>query len=115
MEKKKTKEMLEDEIRSMILDLNTLQPGSEEKREAIETLAILYELKIEERKVDLENLEKINRSRDSHFKLYLDAAAIVVPMITYGVWINRGFKFEETGTVTSFVFKSLIGRLNPFK
>lgn len=38
---------------------------------------------------------------------------LVLPLIFYGIWMNKGFKFEETGSFTSTTFKSLLNRLKP--
>ena len=43
----------------------------------------------------------------------VEIAAIVVPVVFYGVWMKRGFKFEEEGTFTSNTFKGLISKFKP--
>lgn len=40
---------------------------------------------------------------------------LVLPLIFYGIWMNRGFKFEETGSFTSTTFKNLLNRFRPTK
>ena len=30
---------------------------------------------------------------------------LVLPLVFYGIWMNKGFKFEETGSFTSTTFK----------
>jgi len=125
-----TRSLLEEEIKAEIRDLSTLQPGSKEKTEAIEDLARLYKLKIEETKNVLDYDEKIRgykcddklkksqlteQVKDRYFKLGVEAASIVLPLIFYAAWMKRGFKFEEKGTYTSTTFKGLFNRFRPTK
>jgi hypothetical protein len=55
------RDMLNEEIKTGIQDLSNLNPGSEEKTKAINKLATLYKLRIEEGKVDLDYNEKYYR------------------------------------------------------
>lgn len=40
---------------------------------------------------------------------------LVLPLVFYGIWMNRGFKFEEEGSFTSTTFKNLLNRFRPTK
>lgn len=40
---------------------------------------------------------------------------LVLPLVFYGIWMNKGFKFEETGAFTSTTFKNLLNRFRPTK
>jgi len=40
---------------------------------------------------------------------------LVLPLMFYGIWMNKGFKFEETGSFTSTTFKNLLNRFKPTK
>lgn len=124
------RKLLEEEIKREIRDLSTLEPGSKEKSTAIEDLAKLYRLRIEETKNEWDFNEKYE-SRDSdmqfkknqleeqvkdrYFRLGVEAAGIILPLIFYGIWMRKGFKFEETGTFTSTTFRSLFNRFRPTK
>ena len=124
------RKLLEEEIKAEIRDLSTLEPGSKEKSTAIEDLAKLYKLRIEETKNEWDFNEKYE-SRDSdiqfkkeqleeqvkdrYFRLGVEAAGIILPLIFYGIWMRKGFKFEETGTFTSTTFRGLFNRFKPTK
>lgn len=121
-----TDNMLRKEIEREFDDLASLSPGSSEQKIAIENLATLYKLKIEEtrnyldlddktatRKLEKEKMEK--EIKDRYFKLGVDVAGIVLPLIFYATWMRKGLKFEETGTFTSTTFKGLINRFRPTK
>jgi len=124
------RKLLEEEIKTEIRDLSTLEPGSKEKSTAIEDLAKLYKLRIEETKNEWDFNEKYE-SRDSdiqfkkdqleeqvkdrYFRLGVEAAGIILPLIFYAAWMKRGFKFEETGTYTSTTFRGLFNRFKPTK
>ena len=124
------REQLEGEISREIKHLGTLSPGTEEYDKAAKGLAELYKLTIEEDKVTKEAFGQ-QETRDYEFELKqealkeqrkdrivqvgLGAAGIMLPLIFYGVWMRRGLRFEETGTITSQTFKSLISRFRPTK
>jgi hypothetical protein len=124
------RDLLGEEIKREIRDLSTLEPGSKEKSTAIEDLAKLYRLRIEETRNEWDFNEKYE-SRDSdmqfkknqleeqvkdrYFRLGVEAAGIILPLIFYGIWMRKGFKFEETGTFTSTTFRGLFNRFRPTK
>ncbi len=113
------KKMLDEEIKSEIEDLSSLNPGSEEKSAAIDDLAKLYKLKIEEAKNEIDSTEKKNQlsedAKNRYFRLGVEAAGIILPIIFYSIWMNKGFKFEETGTFTSQTFRGLFKCFRPTK
>lgn len=129
--------LLSEEIKTEIEDLSSLEPGSKEKSQAVENLATLYRLKIEESKADWDADEKYNRRimeenqqsvenaqkseqlseqvKDRYFRVGIAAAEIVLPLAFYALWMKKGFKFEETGTYTSTTFRGLFSRFRPTK
>lgn len=124
------KELLEEEIKSEIENLSSLEAGSQQHSTAVESLAKLYKLKIEEDKSSMEYYEKEeNRNmeidlkrnqmdeavKDRYFRLGIATAELVLPLVFYGIWMNRGFKFEKDGTYTSQTFRSLFSRFKPTK
>jgi len=132
---KEINKMLEDEIERSFDELKPFQTGSKEKSTAIQDLETLYKLHLEEVKIDSEADAK-NKDRgltsetndddqkfktaqlkeqttDRYFRIGIEVAGIVLPLIFYGCWMKRGFKFEETGTFTSTTFRGLFGRFKP--
>ncbi len=124
------RKLLEEEIKTEIRDLSTLEPGSKEKSTAIEDLAKLYKLRIEETKNEWDFSEKYDaregdkqlkkdqleeQVKDRYFRFGVEVASIILPWIFYAAWMKRGFKFEETGTYTSTTFRSLFNRFKPTK
>jgi hypothetical protein len=116
--------LLVEEIKDQIEGLSALQTGSKEKTAAINELAILYRLNIEETKNELEFNDKRERrlkepleeqSLERYFRMGIAVAEIVLPLIFYACWMRKGFKFEETGTYTSTTFKGLFNRFKPTK
>ena len=53
--------------------------------------------------------------KDRYFRLGIAAAELMIPLMFYGIWMKRGFKFEETGTYTSTTFRGLFNRFRPTK
>ena len=149
------KELLNKEIAAEIQAISSLDLGSEEKSKAIEDLAKLYRLRIEEIKSELDAEDKRSRRtleseasvreneikksqldeqikadvqdeqykrsqldeqvKDRYFRLGIAAAELLIPLMFYGIWMRKGFKFEETGTYTSTTFRGLFNRFRPTK
>lgn len=124
------KDLLGEEIKSEIENLSSLESGSKEKSAAIEDLTKLYKLKIEDTRIDYEIGEKYDaresdkqlknaqleeQVKDRYFRLGMEAAGIVLPLIFYAIWMRKGFKFEENGTYTSTTFRGLFNRFRPTK
>ena len=129
------RDLLSGEISREIQALCSLNAGSKEKSTAIDDLAKLYKLRIEESKNDWEYDEKYNRRvmeeeagtrdeemkrtqlseqiKDRYFRLGIAAAELMIPLMFYGIWMKKGFKFEETGTYTSTTFRGLFNRFRP--
>ncbi len=138
------RQALADEILSQLNDLSTLEPGSKEQQTAVENVTKLYRLGLEDVKADTDYDEKLYRRdvdaqhereeldrqareeqfkkdqlseqiKDRYFKLGIEVAGIVLPLMFYATWMKRGFKFEETGTYTSTTFRGLFNRFRPTK
>jgi hypothetical protein len=122
--------LLEEEIKAEIKRLGSLESGSQEHATAVDSLTKLYKLKLEEDKNTCERLDKIeNREidqesktaqmaesvKDRYFRFGMAAAELVLPLMFYGVWMRRGFKFEQDGTFTSQTFRCLFSRFRPTK
>lgn len=122
--------LLEEEIKAEIKHLGSLESGSQEHTTAVDSLTKLYKLKLEEDKNTYERLDKIeNREidqesktaqmaesvKDRYFRFGMAAAELVLPLMFYGVWMRRGFKFEQDGTFTSQTFRGLFSRFRPTK
>ena len=124
------KDLLGEEIKTEIRDLSTFEPGSKEKSIAIEDLAKLYKLRIDETRNEWDFSEKYDtresdnilkkdqleeQVKDRYFRLGMEAAGIILPLMFYAAWMKRGFRFEETGTYTSTTFRGLFNRFKPTK
>lgn len=108
----KIKEMLDEEIMSQIEEVSILDADSDEKTKAEENLEKLYRLKIENERLANEMAEK---KKDRWFRAGVTVFEVGLPLIFYGVWMRVGFKFEETGSITSSVFKGLTKWFKPTK
>lgn len=138
------RQALANEILSQLNNLSTLAPGSKEQQTAVENVTKLYRLRLEDVKADIDYDEKLYRrdvdaqheqdelnrqtheeqfkkdqlaeqNKDRYFKLGIEVAGIVLPLMFYATWMKRGFKFEETGTYTSTTFRGLFNRFRPTK
>lgn len=127
---KEIRRLLDEEIKESLEELSTFDSGSSDKTSAIDDLTKLYKLKLEDAKLEAEVIEKNrafesdrllndvqvrNQAKDQYIRMGVEAAGIVLPLIFYAVWMNKGFKFEETGTFTSTTFRGLFSRFKTTK
>ena len=126
----KIRELLNKRLESEINGLDCLPQGSPEHSAAVESFTKLYKLKLEEDKNELEHNNNIkNRESDEYYKnaqmneavkeLYfkygMTAVELFLTLGFYGIWMRRGFKFEEKGVFTSQTFRGLFSRFKPTK
>ena len=121
---------LTEEIKEQFEELRSLTPGTDERANAVEDLAKLYKLKIEEDRSEQDYTEKCDKrileaeqklaelkeqAKDRNYKLVAEVGLGVGYLVFYGIWMHKGFKFEETGTITSGTFKGLTRLFKPTK
>ena len=150
------KVLLDEMIKTDILEIEEMDVGSEERKSAIDDLVKIYKLRIDETKNDKDIcerrearimemderrearfmemdersearlMERDTRSRDKqedlseqvkdrYFRVGLAVAEIGIPLVFYAIWMDRGFKFEESGAYTSSTFRNLFNRFKPTK
>lgn len=124
------REMLDEEIRSQIEAMSSLEAGSKEQTAAAENIAKLIRLGIEDdknakeamqREDSMYNEEKFHEAqlREQRIAKWVQiggaAVLTVAELLFYGYWIGRGYKFEEEGVVSSPTLKDLIRRFRPTK
>lgn len=119
-------ELMESEIITLIKELSMHQPGTKEYDDITKAIDALYatlnkekSLMLEEVKIenDLELQRNDNKDNKilSAIKCGIDIAGITLPLIFYGIWMNRGLEFEKEGSFTSTTFKGLLGKFKPTK
>lgn len=131
------RDLLGEEIKDEIQSLSSLEAGSEAKSKAIEDVAKLYRLRIEEikaetektdiqKRVELEELKRGDAIKNDEFQrenqkidrwvnVGLQAGLMIGGWIVYDIWHKRGLKFEETGTITSPWTRNLMSKMFPRK
>lgn len=118
--------LLDNEIVRRLKELDGMASGSKEIGVAIEDIEHLCKMRVEERKLnsELESnareerdklVENAAKAKDRYIRLGLDVAGLILPLAFYGIWMYKGFKFEESGTFTSTTFRSLFNRFKPTK
>ena len=121
-----TEKLLDEAIEDCFNELTRFEADSEPYQTILERLTRLCKLKTEfqtsekersskDEEIALKKEQFKEEKKNSYFKLGVDVTGIILPLIFYGVWMNRGLKFEETGTLTSGVFKGLIGKFRTTK
>ena len=130
---KDIREKLEEEIHSELEKLKTIEPGSRQHVDAVNSLETLYKLNIEEtenerafmrncdrdlieeRELALKSAQLEEQKKDRWIRLGLEGAGLLLPLAFYAFWMRKGFKFEETGTFTSTTFRGLFNKFKPTK
>jgi len=135
MDESRNKELLEEVIEQKLSNMKNLKEGSEDHTRAVNDLAKLYQLKIDEDKAMLSAKEKEaelrlketqrlddithnaaqlrNDKKNRIVKLIIDGAGILISGASIVVGANlwhEGLKFETEGTVGSSMFRNLISR-----
>lgn len=127
--------LLDEQIKTEIQNLDYLEMGSKEKQNAIDGIAKLYELRLSENKAETAQIEnqarmeldtkkveneidddKVKRkgaNLDRWISLGLQIAIPLGTFIAYDIWHRRGLKFEETGTITSPWTRNLMSKMTP--
>jgi len=73
------------------------------------------DVKLKHQELKIEVDKNIELSRDRIIKVVLEGITVLVPVMFYNAWMDKGFKFEETGTFTSTTFKNMFSRFKPTK
>lgn len=133
-----TKELLEEVIVQQLNDLKNDYPD-EEKSGKSDKVIELSKILIENDKVEKDFAERrdkrvadaeeattarknkeafdVKQAKDQKIDRYIgyaiNAVSIAAPLVFYGSWMKKGFKFEETGTFTSTTFRGLFGQFKP--
>lgn len=111
------KQKLDEEILRELENLSSMDQGTQEHTDAVDSLTKLYKMRNEDDRLTIELNEKKeernDKKEDRIVKIGIASAEIVLPLIFYAVWMRRGLKFEESGTFTSQTFRGLISRFKP--
>lgn len=67
------------------------------------------------REEELQNRQLREQKIDRYVCLAVAGAELVLPLMFYGIWMRRGFKFEESGVYSSTTFRNLFSRFRPTK
>lgn len=127
-----TKEMLEEQIQKLIVEIENLTPGSDEHVKACDALSKLCKILMEETHNEAEFDEIVNKEdldmkrfkleqermkreasegkRDRMIQHGINIGGILIPTAAYIGLVLIGLKFEETGTITSTWFRNVIGQ-----
>lgn len=117
--------------------ISKYEVGTKEREKAIDEFETLYRMQLdrdrleadivdenrrrimEQNKQDDDNFNRANQLKESKkdriVRICLEGASIVLPLIGYGVWMYKGFKFETEGTFTSKTFANLQKFFKPKK
>lgn len=125
------KTQLEKDLNECLENVIALTAGQKERKEEAELAETFYKLKLEEDKLELERQKQKDASDLEKLKVEAEAAkakeqrllnwaglgvqlgTTIFMAACYDMWLTRGYKFEEFGTVRSPHLRNLIGRILP--
>lgn len=68
-----------------------------------------------DREEAFQNRQLKEQKIDRYVRVVVAGVELVLPLMFYGIWMRRGFKFEESGVYSSTTFKNLFNRFRPTK
>lgn len=68
-----------------------------------------------DREETFQNRQLKEQKIDRYVRVVVAGVELVLPLMFYGIWMRRGFKFEESGVYSSTTFKNLFNRFRPTK
>ena len=115
-----TVSLIEEKIVNLTEEIDSLEAGSEQHTKAVESLKKLSDILDNESKNEMTYLENRLREKEighqntqQYIRSGVEFLGVTLPLAFYGVWMKKGLKFEETGTLTSFTLKGLISNFKP--
>ena len=129
--------MLDEQIKAELGGLSGLAVGSKEHTEAIEGLAKLYRLRIDDSKAAMEYNKEIDdddfrkkqaerdeqsrkeqlaeQKKDRYIRIGIAAAELMVPLVFFAKIYQMGYDLEKDGTFTVQTLKNLVRFVKPTK
>lgn len=119
-------EMMDKELRRRFEDLENLKTGSDEQSKATDNIVKLYKLRMDENEQNVSKeadedklllekskleLEAEKAKDDKLIRILTTVTSVGISIAGFAVgshWYDKGFKFEETGTICSSTFKGLM-------
>lgn len=108
---KEINEKMQEEMSKLLEKLEILDPSSEEYSVVLEDLERFNKLVGDNKNIVIDEQKAKNSKVLEYLKLGVSSASLVGTTVFYGIWLRRGFKFEETGSFTSKTFMNFISNI----
>lgn len=107
--------LLQVEIEEKFNNLASMDPGSKEYANAVDSITKLMDRVIEIAKLDTSEAQSKNQAKEDRksrlTKNCIDVGSIVLPLLVTIWGAKASFKFEETGTITTGVGRKFMDKL----
>lgn len=117
---KKIDQMLEERIATEFSKLASLEDGSQEKSSAVTDLSKLYELHLEEVKIEQAKRDEEARKKQAKWQPVVEIGKVAVPAIvsiiglaSYGRWYRVGLDYEREGVIGSTFVRGIVSKIVP--
>lgn len=118
----KVRELLDEVIIDKVESLKNLQ--GDERDKAIEELANIHKMRIEEEKIEVSRTESENEKQlklderksqnlNQWVNIGIQAGLTIGSWIAFTLWQRSEQKFEQTGTPSTPIFRNLLSRMTP--
>lgn len=122
--KDKIQKLLDEAIEVKIKNIANTEVGSEERTSAIDELAQLHKMRIEEAKIEVaksDNCEERENRKEQQKSQRVERILTVVMQsciavggwICYDIWNKRALRFEEHGSIGSPINRNLLSKITP--
>lgn len=115
LDNEKEKSRLDYDIHYYDNELNTKKLEADKELKTKENELKATELEIKRRECDLKEIQIEQDKKSGYIRTGVEVFGIVLPAVLYTKLFKAGLKFETEGTVTSIMFRNLIGKLKPTK
>lgn len=109
---KDIKGLLDETIETELLNLSECD-DAEDKGAAVERVSKLYNLRIEEAKVEAEKKQAKTQVLENVIKVGVPALVGIGTLVCYGMWYRMGLIYEENGSITAPMTRNLMTRMIP--
>ena len=105
--------LLEEEI-SLRFSKISWTTSNEEYGQVLEHIKDLHNMRMAEVKAINESKDKVDKDKQElmqYIRVGVDVMLGLAPVVAYACFVRQGFRFEETGTISSGIFKGIIQKI----
>jgi len=122
---KEISKLIDEELMKELKDVGSIAIGTEDHQSAIEDICKLRKLQMDEERFEAEQSAAVSATEaktqqdkgakvEKIVRFAIEGGSFVASMVFYGIWLRRGFRFEENGTIRSTMHRGLTNQVFRF-